>query len=235
VLTRILGIGVLAGALAGVPAAVIQATLMQPLIEQAERLELAMPSSHQHTVDDGESHGHYNEEPPEDSTRRGIATVVAMISTAIGYGLMMSGAIALLQKQGLRHGLVLGVLGFLIMQLAPSLGALPQPPGSPSHDVLTRQLWWLLTVACTAYSFSLAWRAAAQHRTASAASAVLFLALPHAVRPFLDGMGPVPDPAQLMDPFVLSSFASSAALWLPLGGIAGALHARPPRALATRP
>src|SRR5688572_23887370 len=128
-LTRILVIGVLAGVLAGVAAAVVQATLMQPLIEQAERLEVAMPNAHQHEADDGEPHRHPNvEDPLEDAMRRGIATVVAMISTAIGYGLLMSGAIALLQKQGLKHGLVLGVLGFLTMQLAPSLGAPPAPP-----------------------------------------------------------------------------------------------------------
>jgi cobalt transporter subunit CbtA len=231
VLPRILTIGVLAGALAGLLTAALQAVLVQPLIEQAELLEVAAASAHHHEVGRGESHSHSNvEDPPEDRTRRRIATIVAVIATGIGYGLLTSGALALLLKRGPKDGVVLGALGFLTMQLAPSLGAPPQPPGSPHYDVLTRQLWWLLAAACTALGCGMAWRAAGPRRLAFAALAALVLALPHAVRRLLDGMGPLPDQAQLMDPFVLSSLASSAVLWLSLGGMAGALHARPARA-----
>ena len=231
--TRILAMGVLAGALAGFFAAAVQAVLVQPLIERAERLELAAPGApgHEaHEAHESESHSHRAvEEPPEDATQRRLATLAAVVSTAIGYGLLMSGALALFRKQGLEQGLAIGALGFLAMQFAPSLGAPPQPPGSPAYDVLTRQLWWLLAAACTASGLGLVWRAAARHRPALAALAALLLALPHAVQPILDGMGPQPDPAHLMDPFVLSSFATSAVLWLSLGGIAGALHARAAR------
>lgn len=235
-LTRILGIGVLAGALAGLFAASVQAVLVQPLIEQAELLEVGASGRHGLEAHQGEAHGHQMAaEPPLDPVHRGIATFAAMMSTGIGYGLLLCGVLALLPKQGFRQGVALGVLGFVTVQLAPWLGAPAQPPGSPSYETHTRQLWWLLAVACTAYGLGLVWKAAVQRRAVLGALAVLALGLPHAVRLLLDGMGPRPEPAQLMSPFVLSSLASSAVLWLSLGGITGLLYARREHASIPRP
>jgi cobalt transporter subunit CbtA len=235
-LTRILGIGVLAGALAGLFAASVQPLLVQPMIEQAELRETAASGAQRLDVHQGEDHDHPGaEEPAHNLVHRGIATFAAMISTGIGYGLLLSGVLGLLQKKGLKQGVVLGILGFVTMQVAPSIGAPPQPPGTPPYDVHVRQMWWLLAVGCTSAGLGLGWKAATQRRAALGSLAVLALVLPHAVRPILDGMGPTPEPAQWMNPFVLSSFASSAVLWLCLGGIAGWLSARHEHAPTPRP
>ncbi|HUG25810.1 CbtA family protein [Piscinibacter sp.] len=229
-LTRTLFIGLAAGAIAGAVAATVQATLMQPQIVQAEALEASqtMHDAAVHQVDDP-SGGHthpQSEEPSDDPLKRHLGTVIAIVCTAIGYGLILSSVIALSQRRGWRFGLLLGAVGFVSMQLAPALGAPPQPPGLPSYDVHVWQLWWLLAAGCTAAACLLVIDAVQVRRPAGLALCTALALLPHVVRPLFSAMGPLPEAGQLTSAFALSSFATSAVLWLSLGAVVGALHSR---------
>jgi len=230
-LTRILFIGLAAGVIAGAAAATVQATLMQPQIVQAETLEASRikhdEGIHQDDVQSGDHTHHESEEPSDDPLKRRLGTVVAIVCTAAGYGLMLSSVVALSQRRGWRFGLVLGTVGFVSMQLAPALGAPPQPPGFPSYDVHVRQLWWLLAAGCTAAACLLVIHAGRGRLRARLAPCTALALLPHAVRPLFSAMGPMPEAGQLTSAFALSSFATSAVLWLLLGAVAGALSSLP--------
>jgi cobalt transporter subunit CbtA len=229
-LTRILFIGLAAGAIAGAAAATVQATLMQPQIVQAEALEASQtmhrPAMHHGDDPRGDHTHHENEEPSDDPLKRHLGTAIAIVCTAIGYGLMLSSVIALSQRRGWRFGLLLGMVGFVSMQLAPALGAPPQPPGLPSYDVHVRQLWWLLAAGCTAAACLLGIHAVQVRLPAWFAPCAGLALLPYVVRPLFSAMGPLPEAGQLTSAFALSSFATAAVLWLSLGTVVGALHSR---------
>lgn len=229
-LTRILFIGVVAGVIAGAAAATLQAVLLQPQIAQAEVLEASQTMANQAMQsgdDPGGGHAyHEDEEPSHDPLKRQLGTAIAMVCTTIGYGLMLSGAIATSQRRGWRFGLLLGAVGFVSMQLAPALGAPPQPPGVSSHDVHARQLWWLLAAGCTATACLLGIHAVRARRPAWLAPSTAMALLPHVVRPLFTAMGPWPEAGQLTSAFALSAFATAAVLWLSLGAVVGALHSR---------
>ncbi len=230
-LTRILFIGLAAGAIAGAAAATVQATLIQPQIVQAEAIESSQaghdePAHHHDGMAGGHAH-HADEEPSDDPRRRQLGTAIAMVCTGIGYGLTLSGLVALGRGRGWRYGLLLGVAGFVSMQLAPALGAPPQPPGFPSYDVHVRQLWWLMAAGCTAAACLLGIHAVRVRRPAWLAPCMVLVLLPHIARPWFSAMGPVPETAQLTSAFALSSFATAAVLWLCLGAVVGVLHGRP--------
>ncbi|MFZ5525254.1 MAG: CbtA family protein [Pseudomonadota bacterium] len=230
-LTRILLIGILGGAMAGSAASLVQGTVLQPMIVLAEAAEAAQPEREAVSDHDHGEHEHTHgsdEEPPGDPIVRKISTAVAVICTAMGYGLMLSGVLALCRKQGWRAGLTLGAIGFLSFQLAPGLGIPPQPPGMPSYDVHMRQLWWLLTAFGTLGASFSAIQGVRRRKVALLTTSLALIALPHILRFWLPGTGPLPELAYLTTPFVLASFAMTAVLWLSLGAAVGFLQARIP-------
>jgi cobalt transporter subunit CbtA len=232
-LTRILFIGVIAGAAAGTLAFAVQAALMQPLIIQAEALESAGEdhgaAQLQSEATAHQQHSHDEEEPPPDPGTRQVATAIALASTGIGYGLILSGVLALTRRRGWRAGLMLGVIGFASVQLAPALGTTPVPPGVPNTALHARQLWWLLAATCTGCALLLGARSARKRHAAGLALAVGLLVLPQAARHWifeLGEIGPAPEMSLPISPFALTSFATAAVLWLCLGAVAGAMSAR---------
>jgi cobalt transporter subunit CbtA len=232
-LTRILFIGLIAGAAAGAVAAAVQSVLMQPLIVQAEALESGAEDQgawelQSHATAHGE-HSHADEEPPTDPATRRAATAMALASTGIGYGLILSGVLALTRQRGWRAGLMLGLIGFVSVQLAPALGTPPVPPGAPNSALHARQLWWLLAALCTGCALLLGARSARKRHGAGLVVSLGLLVLPHAASHWVlerRQIGPAPEMSLLISPFALTSFATAAVLWLCLGTFAGALSTR---------
>jgi cobalt transporter subunit CbtA len=228
-LNRVLFIGLIAGLVSGVSAALVQFQLVQPLIVQAEAAEAVQLHDipgHMHD-DEAAAHTHVDvEEPSDDPLTRGLSTALAVICTAIGYGLMASSVMFLLGLKGSKAGLLLGAAGFLSIQLLPALGVAPQPPGLPSYDVHLRQLWWGCAALSAALACSLAFLGLQRRKLSLGAVAVFLMFLPHLVRPWLEAMGPVPRIGDFLNPFVAASATMTSTLWLTLGVTAGLLYAR---------
>ena len=72
----------------------------------------------------------------------------------VGYALLMVAAYAVAGQLGypvsLQAGLLWGLAGFFVFQMAPAMGLQPDLPGTPSAELDARQWWWLGTVVMTA-------------------------------------------------------------------------------------
>lgn len=241
---RIVSLSLLTGLLAGVLTTPVQMNLVQPLIVEAERYEALHeaaetkaapaahdPQSHSHDAPAlKEEHAHApSDEPSEDSTHRNIGTAVSLTLAAMGYALLLGAFLSQWGGANWRRGLLLGAAGFVAFQLAPALGLPPEPPGVPAADVHDRQLWWLLTAACTGAGLFGLYQAKRRARLLWAAASLGLLALPHLLgAPVFDGAEPILVPQQLMHTFMLASLATAAVMWLLMGGILGALFQRFP-------
>jgi cobalt transporter subunit CbtA len=219
-LTRLIGVALLAGCLAGVLAAGLQTAVLQPLILKAETYEvapmvhngvaMAMPAaSAAGEAAAGEAMGWLS---------RTAITFVATVGAAVGYGLLllaaMEGARARIDW---RTGLIWGACGFAACGLAPAMGLAPALPGAAEGDLTLRQLWWIGTAMSTAAGLWLALRGTP--RWAAAAGAVLLLA-PHLIgAPAAAFSSTVP--AELASLFTARSLATQSVLWLALGGFTG--------------
>ncbi|HJU50502.1 MAG TPA: CbtA family protein [Pseudogulbenkiania sp.] len=236
---RIVALSLLAGLLAGAVTTPVQLALVQPLIEQAEgyeqQLEAAAPATaHAHEAHDADAaagHSHAamaSEEPSDDKTHRAVATAISITLAAMGYALLLGAVLSQFGRIDWRRGLLFGALGFVVFQLAPALGLPPEPPGVPAADLQQRQLWWLLTVACTSGALFGLYRAWTRRRAMWAATALAVAALPHLVgAPVLAEVHTLV-PERLMSDFMLAALASAAVLWLALGGVLGGLLQRYP-------
>ena len=233
-LTRILMAAIFAGMAAGVFATAVQSWRVVPLILEAERYENAGETGAGHT----HSHGETAEsrtamaEPqdpwaPEDGAERTLYTALANIVVGVAYSLLLTAAIlALNQSITPVTGLLWGAAGFAVFVLAPNFGLPPELPGMPAGDLVQRQLWWLVTVLCTAGGLYLF----AFRRTLP----LMLLGVALIVAPHVWG-APQPIehesavPANLAAEFVISTIVASALFWLFLGGVLGYLFQRASR------
>ena len=193
------------------PAAVAETAA--PQAEHAHGGEAAHEHTHEHT------HGGWQ---PENGAERTFFTVIANIGMAVGFGLLLAGAISLRkQSGGWRAGLLWGAAGYLVFFVAPSIGLPPELPGTAAAPLATRQMWWLTTVAASAGGLSLLVFARGVPLKLLGA-AVLFV-------PHLSG-APQPEvhasaaPAELARAFVYATAFANAAFWLALGALAGLFH-----------
>lgn len=206
---RIVFTAAFAGLIAGLVLTGIQFVRVIPLLHEAEIHEGAAHSSAQ----------------PDSFLvfRRAALTALTNVVTAIGFGLLLSGGLALHGRADLRHGLLWGLGGFAAFSAAPALGLPPELPGTIAAGLIHRQTWWLGTVAAT--SVGLALIAFAPGALWKLVGAVL-IALPHLIG--------APQPARhggtaseaLQRQFVVAALAASGIFWLLLGGLCGALSER---------
>lgn len=164
--------GLMAGALAGLVAALLQFILIQPLIVEAELYEtgeLVLPGlmgveahSHAHesaTEDAPVSHVHDHDHGDESVLIRAGLTLVSMLLTwwafalLAGAGLMAFRALSVQPSPG---AAVLGLAGFGVFALAPGIGLPPELPGMAAADLQARQVWWILAAGATAIGLFLA-------------------------------------------------------------------------------
>ena len=161
----LLSSGLIAGAVAGLVMALLQFWLIQPLIVQAERyetgelvLKFTEASPSETTVIAAEEPAAVgNAHPDMDAGNgfdvgRNLQTVLFLVLTWGGFGLLASAAVAALSAfertdQVSWSGIAL--TGFAAFCLAPALGLPPELPGMQAADLEARQVWWISTAIAT--------------------------------------------------------------------------------------
>nr|WP_229416184.1 CbtA family protein [Pseudoduganella armeniaca] len=182
--------------------------------------EHAAAAAHEHR---GEEHHHGGWEPAPGGERL-FYTVLANISMAVGYALLLAAALTLRGKPvDWRAGLLWGGAAYLVFFVAPSLGLPPELPGTQAAPVVARQSWWIATAGATATALALlAW----SRHWALKLAALALLAVPHLVGAPQPAVHGAVAPAALAREFVVASALANAAFWLALGALTGWLHAR---------
>ena len=246
-ITRVLAVGLLAGFLAGLSVAVLQAFTTTPIILKAEVFERGEAAPHAGAspglqpalfrtgmnarvilVHGGEHHG---EEAggelwsPADGLERTLYTSTATIATAIGFALILiAGMLASGDTITQRTGMAWGAAGFAATGLAPALGLSPELPGMAASDLAGRQQWWLVTAAATAGALWLFLRA---DRLVLRLLAIPLVLAPHIWgAPHLAVAATSAVPAELAAQFAATSLAVQAILWVLTGFFVGLLWQR---------
>jgi len=238
---------VVAGALSGVLLSGVQQFQVEKIILQAEQYEKAAEeaapaaaTTHDHDHDAAPAHEHaagtpahshgdaHEHDPnawePADGAERTGYTVLANVSMAVGFALMLVAAFAISGRRvGWRSGLLWGLAGYGVFFVAPSLGLPPEVPGTLAAPLHARQLWWVMTAVMTAASLGLFvfgrgwwWKVLA----------VLLLVVPHLVgapQPELHGSAA---PEELAQAFIRATAMANAVFWLALGGLTGFFYRR---------
>lgn len=223
-IARLFWVALVAGAIAGLVAAALQAVGVWPLIAIAETFEVveAAPVA--------DMHAHAHEWSPEGAWRIGLSVLFDVLA-GIGFALLANAALLLARSvRGLaldwRLGLGLGAAGFAAFSLAPALGLAPALPGMAEGDLLARQTWWIGTAIATLVGVA---TMALSRGGLVWALGLLVLAVPHAVGAPGEAMGlvalmgqsgPLGEDgmtAELAQRFALASLAVAAAFWAVLG------------------
>jgi len=244
-LTRILGVCLLAGALAGVLVAGVQHFTTVPLILKAEVYEKAGASSaidtgvarttwslgdaqvllaqaetetggHDHSAGEHSDHEAWG---PADGIERTLYTSLATIGTGVGFALML---LAIMIVSGVeitvRSATLWGLGAFVATGLATGLGLPPEIPGSAAAELLPRQIWWISTAVATALGI---WLLFQRSQPLAIAAGVALIVAPHLIG------APEPEafsstaPAELAGHFASSSLAVQAMLLLLVGAFVG--------------
>ena len=212
--SKILTSALIAGAAAGLIAAVLQYFFIQPVLLHAEMFEGG------ELVHTGVSDAHF-EMPPFEVVRNLLTAVFSMLIYA-GYGLVMVALMSAAEGQGAtinaRTGIVWGLAGFIAMHMAPAFGLAPEVPGSSAADVADRQIWWYATVCATKVGL---WLIAFGKRSVAWVAAAALILAPHVVgAPHPDTLtGPAP--TELGGLFAARSLGVGIAAWALLGTLAG--------------
>lgn len=109
----------------------------------ADHADAAGAPAHEHPAPTGE----------ESQAKRNALTVVFMVLVYVAYAMMLVAAYALAGTFGItitpRDGILWGIAGFAVFQLAPAMGLAPELPGTVAADLGERQFWWWSTVIAT--------------------------------------------------------------------------------------
>ncbi|MEC7490016.1 MAG: CbtA family protein [Pseudomonadota bacterium] len=235
---RIFLTALVAGLLSGVGISVVQEFTTTPVILHAEKFEDAKRNNNnRHHSQKGHSglgdNAHSHDEPhhanagasadmawaPNNGIERKVTTTLANILTGIGFALILTACFAIDGSpiHG-RTGILWGIAGFGIVNLAPALGLPPEVPGLIGAELGGRQAWWFCCVAGTAAGL---WLMVFRAGTAWAIGGIVLIALPHVVggpRPHGSG-GAVPP--ELAAHFVAASLFTAAVFWCMLGWLSG--------------
>lgn len=209
---RVLLAALLAGIAAGLIMGIIQHVRLTPLILEAETYETAGQA---HDAAAAEDEGW----KPAGGWQRTLATTATAAMTGAAFALLLAG-ISLVAGLPItrRNGVVWGLCGFLAVTLAPAMGLPPELPGMPAGDLVTRQIWWLGTIAATGIGLFLI---ATRRETWALAAAIVIIALPHLVGAPQPVSHESAVPAQLAATFVANSIAAAAIFWSLIGTFLG--------------
>lgn len=216
---RIVAAAASAGILAGLLLTAVQQIRVVPGLLEAEVYERsaagALPSGHAES-----SMGHeHNAHQPAGGLERTMLSAASNVSLAVGFALLL-GASMLLSKRtmGWRSGLLWGLAGYAIFFVAPSLGLPPEVPGTEAARLTDRQIWWLMTVLCSAAGLPLL--AFSRSRTIRILGVIL-LAAPHLIGAPQPQIHSSAAPAKLVSSFVYAVAVTNFVFWLALGGLLG--------------
>ena len=231
---RVLMTAIIAGFIAGVFASAAQSVKVIPLILEAETYETGTADAHDHGEEshgavaaETEAHSHDHDAgdwAPEDGLERTAFTLLSNVAAGVGFGLLLCGAIVLRGRdEDVKTGVLWGLAGFAAFSLLPALGLPPEVPGTVAADLQARQIWWFLTVACSAVGLALIFLK--QGHIWTGLGAVL-IAVPHIVgAPHPDVPGGTVPPS-LAAEFAVASLVSALLFWLVLGASPGWLYNR---------
>jgi cobalt transporter subunit CbtA len=214
---RLVYLALASGTIAGLLLFVVQHFTLFPLIEKAEVYESAAESASPH---------HHQDEGwrPSDGLERTAFTVLTTVLTAIAFSAVFWGLTSLVRATlNWRKGLLWGLAAFVCVDLAPSVGLPPQPPGTAVADLYARQQWWLLAVVSTSVGL---WLLLDRRKPALVrVPGILLLILPHIIgAPVAQGASAVP--AALVHQFAVLSILTTGLFWVALGTVGGLLYAR---------
>lgn len=176
-------------------------------------------------------HDHSQMSGDEPSTfQRNLLTTVFMVIIYVSYGLLLVAGFGIAEafgrKIGPQEGLLWGLAGFAVFQLAPAMGLAPELPGTIAAELGLRQIWWWMTVACTGTGLALL---AYGRHWAAFALAGAFLAVPHVIgAPEALGYFGVA-PTELGAIFSARVLGTAMAVWACLGWFAGSAWAHETR------
>ncbi len=235
---RILITALLAGFLGGLGISVVQEFTTTPIILHAEEFESkGAPGGHKQGLLDKAPNpllrlAQAKETPaaedeawaPADGLERTLYSTLANILSGTGLALILVACIALSGRRvDGRTGVLWGIAGFAVINLAPALGLPPEVPGTMAAELGSRQGWWLLCVAATAAGL---WMLIFRHGAYWVVAGIVIMALPHLVgapQPAHIG-GPVPP--ELAGHFVAASLVTAAIFWCSLGWLSGTFWQR---------
>ena len=215
----------LAGLISGGAMAALQQWRVVPLILAAEVYEGAeAPAAHTHE-DVAPAHDHGDSEwMPADGFERTIYTVATGIFAALGFAFVLSAASVLTGIEvTARNGVLWGLAGFAVFQLAPAFGLPPELPGMPAADLVARQIWWWGTAAATATAI---YGMVKFQSLAAVAVGIVLILLPHIIGAPQPADHESAVPASLAAAFVANTLFVGLAFWLMLGSLYGAFTAR---------
>jgi len=235
-------IAAIAGLVAGVVLACMQAYATVPLILKAEVYEQA-GGGHEHaaapTANATDTNAMSSAAPapaeaaapaeeegwaPADGFERFAFSVAANIVTGIGFALVL---VAVSEFAGgigsWRQGVFWGLAGFAVFTLAPGLSLPPELPAMPVADLMQRQIWWVATVIATAIGLALI-----AFRTSALLTilAVVLIVAPHMVGAPQPDSFVTPIPEGLHHQFVVAVTLTNLVFWLVLGAVVGVVRAR---------
>ena len=226
--SRLLASALLAGAAAGLIAALLQLVFVQPVLLHAELYE-------------GGELVHFGAEstvsahpdlPGFDALRDGLSIVFTMLVYA-GYAMVLVALMALAQTHGARIdgriGLIWGLAAFVAVHLAPGFTLAPEVPGVAAADVYARQIWWFATVAAAGIAM---WLIGFGRSWVAWGVAVVLLLAPHVIGAPEPDVFTGPVPTEIGALFAARALGVGLAAWVILGGLAGYIWARDDARLA---
>ncbi|MCA0001414.1 MULTISPECIES: CbtA family protein [unclassified Mesorhizobium] len=161
---------------------------------------------------------------PADGFERFAFSVLANIVTGIGFALVL---VAVSEFAGgignWRQGVFWGLAGFAVFTLAPGLGLPPELPAMPAAELLPRQIWWTATVAATAIGLALI---AFRKSLPLAILGVVLIVAPHIVGAPQPDSFETPIPEGLHHQFVVAVTVTNLVFWLVLGAVVGVVRGR---------
>ena len=230
---RIFGAALGAGIGVGLIVALLQHVTLVPMILTAETYESS--AAHEHSLlapSSGTGATLVAEArdaavPPaasEISPWRAVLTWIATTLTSVGFALLLAGTLAVSGRAvDACEGLLWGLGGFAAFALAPAFGLPPELPGAVVADLVSRQIWWIGTVAATLAGLGLLVFARA---TWIIPGAIAVLVAPHIIGAPHPPSGVGAAPPELAASFAARSLGVNAVFWALLGLATGALYGR---------
>lgn len=175
------------GCATGIVAGALHFGFLQDIILQAELYESRdLIHFGQPDAAGGETHGHSDGAEPE--VTRNLLTMLFAGLIYAGYGLILAAIFQFVRARGTRvtvmQGVLWGLAGFAVVQMAPSMGLAPNLPGTISEYINLRQYWWFGTMAATAIGLGLMFL---RPSALTIAVGFVLIALPHVIgAPVLD-------------------------------------------------
>lgn len=226
---RIVMTALLAGALAGIAVFALHMWQTTPMILEAEVFENGTPApTHAHAAGEAAGHAHAaaadDDAWPAPGLERNAYSLLADVVTAIGFGFLLVGAMAIFGRNvDWQAGVIWGLCGFAAFFVSPALGAPPELPGMVAAELGERQTWWLATAAAATVAMGLIFFAPGLLWNAVAA---LLLIAPHAIGAPHPVMEPGNVPAELAAQFAVASLVVNGLFWMALGGFSGYFYER---------